>query len=259
MKFYLGSHRPNWLGTSDVPLFVSHRQLLGGNRPRKSLPVAKGPWALDSGAFTELKDFGGWRTTPEAYTAAVTRYRDEVGQLAWAAPQDWMCEPKMLAKTGLSVAEHQARTVGNYVDLRATGLPVIPVLQGWTGADYDRCFDFYERAGVDLTAEPLVGLGSVCRRQSTSAIEAIVAHLHVRGVKLHGFGVKTDGLRRYAWALTSADSMAWSYAGRRRGRRPGHEHRAKNCANCLPWALEWRQSVLDAISRPQQLSTGVAA
>ena len=45
-----------------------------------------------------------------------------------------MCEPFMLAKTGLTVAEHQARTVANYLELRslAPELPFVPVLQGWS-------------------------------------------------------------------------------------------------------------------------------
>ena len=45
---------------------------------------------------------------------------------------DWMCEPAMLARTGLTVAEHQAGTVANYLELRAAApeLPFIPVLQG---------------------------------------------------------------------------------------------------------------------------------
>ena len=66
--------------------------------------------------------------------AAVRRYRDEIGGLEWAAPMDWMCEPFMLAKTGLTVAEHQARTVANYLELRslAPELPFVPVLQGWS-------------------------------------------------------------------------------------------------------------------------------
>ncbi len=34
------------------------------------------------------------------------RYRDEIGCLLWAAPHDWMCEPWITAKTGLTVAEH---------------------------------------------------------------------------------------------------------------------------------------------------------
>jgi hypothetical protein len=46
----------------------------------------------------------------------VRRYRDEIGCLDWAAPQDWMCEPFILAKTGLSVREYR-RTVASYLRL----------------------------------------------------------------------------------------------------------------------------------------------
>jgi hypothetical protein len=112
--FYLGTHEPAWLAHVRFPLFVSHRRL---QRYRR-LPVACCPWALDSGAFSELAAYGRWRLTPAAYVAAVRRYRQEIGRLAWAAPQDWMCEPVMVAKTGLSVREHQRRTVANFVLLR---------------------------------------------------------------------------------------------------------------------------------------------
>jgi hypothetical protein len=45
----------------------------------------------------------------------------------FASPQDWMREPVMIERTGLSVREHQARTVANYLDLRmlAPRLPFI--------------------------------------------------------------------------------------------------------------------------------------
>jgi hypothetical protein len=241
VRFYLGTHHPAWLARLDVPLFVSHRRL----RDRRSLPRARAGWALDSGGFTELAMHGGWRTTSAAYAAAVARYAHQIGLLEWAAPQDWMCEPAMLARTGLSVAEHQARTVGNFLELRALApdLPFIPVLQGWTLDDYLRCLRRYEAAGVDLTAQPLVGLGSVCRRQATSAIAEITRVLAHLGLRLHGFGVKVRGLDQLAGWLTSADSLAWSYYARRRPPLPGCTgHR--NCANCPRWALAWRADVL---------------
>jgi hypothetical protein len=100
--------------------------------------------------------------------------------------------------------------VANYAQLRdlAPDLPIVPVVQGWTVTDYLRCVDRYATAGVDLTTAPLVGLGSVCRRQATGEAEAIIAALHERGVtRLHGFGIKVLGLRRYGHLLTSADSM----------------------------------------------------
>ena len=54
--FFLGSHRPAWLQRTALPLFLSDRTL----RRYRTLPVACGPWALDSGAFTELSQHGTW-------------------------------------------------------------------------------------------------------------------------------------------------------------------------------------------------------
>lgn len=254
--FWLGTHEASWLARPDVdvPLFVSHRRLV----KRKTLPVSTHPWALDSGGFTELNLYGRWVTTEAEYVAAVTRYAAEIGNLAWAAPMDWMCEPFVTGKTGLSVEEHQRRTVENYVSLRATAplLPFIPVLQGWTLDDYLRCVDLYAAAGVDLRALPLVGIGSVCRRQNTSEVDHIVSTIAALGIALHGFGVKTVGLTAYADQLASADSLAWSYRARRSPALPGCTHRS--CANCPRFALKWREKVLRRTNN-QQLRLGAAA
>jgi len=237
VKFYLGTHLPGWLNDIDVPLFVSHRQL----SRYKWLPIPAGEWALDSGAFTELSMFGEWKTTPAEYLRAVDDYV-HMGNLAWASPMDWPCEPAMREKTGLSVEDHQYRTIISYLELRDHG-PFIPVLQGWTPDDYLECVDLYRMANVDLTKVPLVGLGSVCRRQATAEIETIVAELAGLGIRLHGFGVKTGGFGRYGRLLASADSMAWSYQARRAPPLPGCT-RHKNCANCPRYALRWRERVL---------------
>ncbi|HEY3957968.1 MAG TPA: hypothetical protein VGM53_31780 [Streptosporangiaceae bacterium] len=240
--FYLGAHQPHWLWRAGFPLFVSHRQL--ARRPRRLRP-ATCRWALDSGGFTELSLHGRWVTPPADYAAAVTRYASQIGGLDFAAPQDWMCEPFMLDRTGLSVGEHVHRTVANYLALRqlAPALPIIPVVQGWRLGDYLACVELYATAGVDLAALPRVGLGSVCRRQSTTEIALIVTELARAGLRLHGFGVKTEGLRLYGHLLASADSMAWSYAARRRPALPGCTGH-KNCANCLVYATRWRARVL---------------
>ena len=124
----------------------------------------------------------------------------------------------------------------------------VPVLQGWTQSDYLRHVDAYARAGVDLTIEPTVGVGSVCRRQHTGQIAAIVASL--AGLQLHGFGVKTSGLAKYSAYLASADSMAWSATGRR---EPGCSPSHRNEANCSTFAHRWRERVLAAIAAPTQL------
>lgn len=257
--FYLGTHQPQWLSDARfarVPLFVSHRRLTG----RQTLPRAVGRWALDSGGFSELSLYGGWVTPPAAYVAAVRRYDAEIGNLDWAAPQDWMCEPHMLARTGLTIADHQRRTVANYLDLTArwaavsdADSPFMPVLQGWTQADYLHCVDLYAQAGVDLTAVPVVGVGSVCRRQATGEIAEVLAELAQRDLWLHGFGMKAEGFRACRHLLLSADSMAWSFNARReRVALPGCAGH-KNCANCARYALAWRGRMLAAPARPPQL------
>jgi hypothetical protein len=239
VRFYLGSHMPNWLELTDVPLFVSHRRLSG----RKGLPRAAGRWALDSGGFSELSMYGGWRTLEAEYVSAVRRYDDEIGHLDWVAPQDWMCEPHILQLTGLTVAEHQKRTVFSFLSLRQQlGMLVIPVVQGWRSDDYLRCVDLYDAHGVDLTTEPVVGVGSVCRRQSGDEAAGIISQIVSLGIACHGFGFKKDGLEKVGRFLASADSMAWSFNARRNPPLPGCTH--KSCANCLRWALKWRDELL---------------
>jgi len=251
-RFYLGCPEPAWLEQTDVRLFVSDHRL----GRRRSLPRARGPWALDSGGFTELQTFGRWTVGAAEYAGRVRRYRDEVGGLEWAAPQDWMCEPAIIeggffrpfrfVGTHLSVLEHQRRTVANLCELRsiAPDLPWAPVLQGFELADYARCIVMYGEAGIDLAAEPVVGLGSVCRREATEEIREIVTAMNEAGIRnLHGFGVKAGGLEGYGHLLASADSMAWSYIARREKiRMPGHTH--QNCASCLPFALGWRARIV---------------
>jgi hypothetical protein len=82
VKFYLGTHRPNWLGKTDIPLFISHRVLDG----RKTFPRALGPWALDSGGFTEIDTYGRWVTTEPDYIQAVARYAREIGRPGVGSP-----------------------------------------------------------------------------------------------------------------------------------------------------------------------------
>ncbi len=254
MRFFLGTHHPDWLGKLEVSLFVSDRRL----RKCKRLPRALRPWGCDSSGFSEVSMHGRWTIGPKEYVARLRRYQEEIGLLDFAAPQDWMCEPPILRKTGLSVEEHQRRTLENYLELRslAPELPIIPVIQGWKHTDYDHHVDAYDRAGVDLQALPLVGIGSVCRRQATREAALIFASMaRVWKLKVHGFGVKGGGVA-YLGDLASADSLAWSYEARRLqrpafldhdkpgpGRRKGH----KNCANCHVYALDWRARLFQRI------------
>lgn len=235
LRFFLGTHELQWARFADVPLFLSYRRF----QRRATYPRATGPWALDSGAFSEIAQHGRWTIGPREYAQGVRRCRDEVGRMQWAAIQDWMCEPAMLKRTGLTVSMHQRRTIQSLLDLRdcAPEVPWIPVLQGYALRDYLDHVAMYARAKIDLTREPLVGLGSVCRRQATDEIREIVTRLAGGGIRLHGFGVKILGLAQYARYLSSADSMAWSFDARRAPPLPGCSH--SNCANCWRYARRW--------------------
>lgn len=252
--FYLGTHMPSqsWFDLG-VPLFVSRVRLAG----RKSLPQARAPWALDSAGFTALHT-GGYPVTVEEYAVEVRRWADGIGHLAWAACMDYMCEPSVLAKTGLTVRRHQEITLENFLALRALIGPLAaPVLQGWLPGEHEHHVAMYEAAGVDLGAEKIIGVGSICRRNADDDIARIVRPLAAHGLRLHAFGVRTRAFFMLADDLASADSMAWSAQGRRKQlascrREPGRKH--KNEANCKRWAMQWRQQQLDGIAQSSLLA-----
>lgn len=256
MKFYLGTHEPAWLSQTAVPLFVSRIRL----ERRKTLPRAMGPWAMDSGGFSELDATGRWSITPREYAAFARRCRDEIGRMEWAAVQDWMCEDRVRAKTGEAVEDHQLRTIISYLELRdlAPEVSWVPVLQGRSIWDYHRHAEQYRRLGVDLGRLPVVGVGSVCRRQDEVSGGLIVSTLaDAHGFKnLHGFGFKMTGLDMVADRLASADSLAWSFHASKRDPLPGCTH--KQCQNCIRYALAWRERVLSRIGQPapQPAATG---
>jgi len=277
--WYLGIHRPHWLADprlAEVPVFISRRTFLAkdGVGYRRAFPRAVGPYAVDSGGFTELKDHGRWTITPAEYVAFLRRLWAETGPFDFAAPMDWMCEPAVITGgqfaglsflgTGLTEAEHQRRTVDNLVELRrlAPDLPIIPVIQGWTRDSYLRCIGLYAAAGIDLTTEPLVAVGSVCRRQHMDVAAEIIDAIRDASVRnLHGFGFKIEGLRQCWGELVAADSMAWSLDGRYAG---VCEHppwltgvRPRSEANCLDYAIAWRARHVHQPARPSQRQLGL--
>ena len=62
---------------------------------------------------------------------------------------------------------------------RRQELPWVPVLQGWSLADYLSHERQYRTAGIDLAALPLVGVGTMCRRQGMKEASVILAALAV--------------------------------------------------------------------------------
>jgi hypothetical protein len=225
MRFFCGLHQPSDAKHFDAA-FVSVNRL----RQRKG-PFRVGDWIMDSGAFTEVAMHGGYRHSVADSAAQIRRWAG-TGRLLAAVAQDWMCEPWIVAKTGLSVADHQRLTVERYDALLqedTAGVYVMPVLQGYAPQDY---VDHLHQYGARLKTGAWVGVGSVCKRNgSPLAIEAVLSAIKAErpDLRLHGFGLKATALRSAVVydLLFSADSMAWSFAARREGRNSNDWREAK--------------------------------
>lgn len=239
MRFFTGLHHPaDAKKIAPRPAFISVNAI----RNRKS-GFEVGDWIMDSGAFTEISNHGEYRHDVAEYAAQVSRWKHN-GNLLAAVSQDYMCEAFILEKTGMTVLEHQEKTVARYDELLRceTGVYIMPVLQGYAPSDYIRHVRMY---GGRLTQGMWVGVGSVCKRNSNvAAIEDVLRAIHhVRpDLRLHGFGLKTTALASgiVDKLLYSADSMAWSYAARREGRN----------------ANDWREAVRFTdriVTRPIQM------
>jgi GNAT superfamily N-acetyltransferase len=228
MQFFVGLHQP-----VDAQHF--DRCCISVNRVRgRKKPVECDEVLVDSGSFKELELFGAYRHSVDEYADELYRLHTAgVVRIAAAVAQDYMCEAFMLARTGLTIADHQRLTIERY-DALQTALcnrfrvnhpeqlpfPVMPVLQGYAPADYARHVEAY---GDRLKPGMWVGVGSVCKRNGDP--EAIVdvgcAILAVRpDLRLHGFGVKRTALLHpgVRAMFATADSMAWSFAARKQGR-----------------------------------------
>lgn len=247
MKFYTGLHQPSDAKHFDAAFISVNR--LRGQYGRKSPFAVGGEWIMDSGAFTELSQHGHYRHSVDDYAGQIKRWRTN-GHMVAAVAQDWMCEAFIIAKTGLTVAEHQRLTIERYDALLAcdVGVYVLPVLQGYAPEDYaSHCAQY----GSRLAPGAWVGVGSICKRNGDpNAIAAVLLAIHrVRpDLRLHGFGLKTTALASglIQELLFSADSMAWSYAARIAGRKANDWREAKT----------WSARITDA---PVQMPLFIAA
>ena len=222
----------------DIPIMVSDLRLKRVARLKRAGAAVM----IDSGSFT-IHDQGKEFDPPALYAERIQRYMDEIGGVASAAIYGEMCEAPILAKTGSTIERNQHMTVESYCTLSqlAPEVPWLAELQGWREDDYHRCADLYEAAGVDLTALPRVGLGTICRREGTEEARQIARSIAARGIKLHGFGVKDP--KSLDSAFLSADSFAWSYGARKRTRECPHGI-VRWERNCPEFLRNWRNKIL---------------
>lgn len=230
MRFFVGLHQPSDAKHFDAA-FISVNRLRG----RKSA-FAVGDWIMDSGAFSTIATHGGYRGPVSEYAAQIRRWKGN-GNLLAAVAQDYMCEPHMIARTGLSVAEHQRLTIERYDDLMAedVGVYIMPVLQGYAPEDY---VSHIRQYGERLKPGAWVGVGSICKRNGKpDAIEQVLSTIRAErpDLRLHGFGLKATALGSGAVrdVLYSADSMAWSYAARVNGRNGNDWREARAFAHTI--------------------------
>jgi hypothetical protein len=215
--FYIGLHQVEHASGRLPRCMISVNRL----KTRKSgFPV--GEWIMDSGAFSQISQYGRFQMSIVQYAAEIIKW-SAYGNMKAAVSQDYMCEPFILKRTGLTVKEHQRLTIGNYLGIASyvgSAAYVMPVLQGFAPQEYvDHCRQY----GSLLGNGQWVGVGSVCKRNSSShLIEEVLLAIHKErsDLKLHGFGLKLTALKSsiVRQLLFSCDSMAWSFAARRQGK-----------------------------------------
>lgn len=254
MRFFVGLPEPVMAQHFDA-CFIS----VNRTRRRKRKPFAVGDWIMDGAGFTEISRYGDYRHTVDEYAIEIIRWARN-GRLLAAVAQDWMCEPWIVRKTGLTVAEHQRRTIERYDQLvramavrrsrvyacmacRRPDVYIMPVLQGYEPHEYVRHIRDY---GDRLPVGAWVGVGSVCKRNGNPrAIENVLIAIHRErpDLRLHGFGLKTTALSSglVQQLLHTADSMAWSFSARKQKRN----------ANDWREAEAWRRRIE---TRPVQWS-----
>ena len=239
--FYTGVHK------AYMAQHLTHTMLSLNTLIQRKSDFQVSRWILDSGAFTRARR--GIPHLPVREYAEKIRRWSKCGTMDACVSQDMMCEPFILEITGKTVEEHQQISTRNWLSLKDEdpGVYVMPVIQGWTPADYAR---HTKEMSPHLEEGAWTGLGSVCKRQGKpQAISAVItAIMSVRpDLRLHGFGVKTTALSRadIYQRLHSADSMAWSYQGRRMEPKRNND---------IAYCLEWTRNVVQMTKKTAQAS-----
>lgn len=236
MKFFTGCSHPYLMPEYDkhsVPILLSVNALFKkrphGYTLRRSALSIKGEWMLDSGAFTRISRLYGFKGhLPTKEYAAIIQHFCQFGKCLGAVSQDYMCEPFILEITGLDIPTHQRLTIHRYdrllEELGDPPVAIIPVLQGYEPRDY---INHIRQYGQRLTEGMWVGVGSVCKRNSSpESVRKVLLGIHTErpDLKLHGFGLKLSclrlgGIRDLLYSADSAAADLWSQPGNRKSQK----------------------------------------
>lgn len=254
MKFYVGVQTQKQLDASEK-FILSFARIRA--RKKKKYIINNKDWIMDSGAFSEIKLHGKYTFTLDYYLNYIKEYNPN-----FFVNCDYMCEPSQLERTGLTIKEHQEKTIENQIYLydkkNEMGIKSILMgtLQGWKIFDYLDHIDMMKERGILLD---YMGVGSICRRFKTKEIVKILKWINyeIPDIKLHGFGVKIKVLEypevfKYMY---SCDSMAWTYTGRGFAEFGKHgilfgkkclidssficNKKADDCASCIRFMCYW--------------------
>lgn len=173
--------------------------------------------ALDSAGFVAAAKYRGYLWSVEQYLNLAQSY-----DWSWYSTMDFCVEPE-IAGSQVEVMFRVAETCRMFGELRKAAddrgmASPIPVLQGWTPAQYLWCVDRYP-----LWEWPeLIGVGSMCRRNihgdvGVLAVLDALDQVLPSHTKFHLFGVKGKSLELLGQhpRIASVDSMAWDFAARR--------------------------------------------
>jgi hypothetical protein len=195
----------------DVAVLLPASSFARKNFPRPSFSVKT--CAADSGGFMASRIWGDYRYSLEEYVGWLTSFSP-----LWAATMDYCCEPELEVVT----RDRQERTTQNawqaWEQYRSLPFAWVPTLQGWLPSDYRRHAEELKPLIQEMQAfyarSPSwrVGVGTLCRRNDVSMIQAILQEVRavLPHVPLHLWGVKLDALRSIDLVqVVSTDSAAW--------------------------------------------------
>lgn len=169
--------------------------------------------AADSGGFVASRIWGEYRYSLEQYVTWLRAFRP-----LWAATMDYCCEPELAVVT----EQRQRRTTENayqaWEHFQQLPLAWVPTIQGWLPEDYRRHASQMQslieemRAAYANNRDFRVGVGTLCRRNDASMVQAILDAIRevLPGIPLHLWGIKLDALRSIDLTqVVSTDSAAW--------------------------------------------------
>jgi hypothetical protein len=306
-RFYSGmtfSHLASFPEDAMVSLATAPRSARGYARraTRESVALAtlldlksEGRRRVDGAGFSQVFKHGRWLWGPDEHEKRMSAVESGLGaeNVDGYFTQDWMCEPVIIQGghgahgTGLSVEEHQRRTVQSGVDLERINprRKWVHTVQGYTLAEYERCIQMYFDVGIDLMQRETVAFGSMCKRGPDAApIAAALFRLlgGPEGPRKHILGFNILALVALIGMLTpdeqnvlDADSASWSMKAKNgpvlmRGHKHGGKKVAErgysdadwerlwagdrfdgerwpNCANCTVFALHERKHILSKV------------